>query len=110
MKTLIINISLAWVVIFQSSVIAENLNLQQVLQRVVDHYPSIKSAAYQVEKASQENIKVESQLSWLLNSNAGYSRDTSLFGTATDRYNVGAGVNRSLQNGGLLGFNACISR
>ncbi|RDH84461.1 MAG: hypothetical protein DIZ80_02995 [endosymbiont of Galathealinum brachiosum] len=96
--------------IFQSSVMAEHLNLHQVLQRVVDHYPSIKSAAYQVEKANQENIKVESQLSWLLNSNAGYSRDTSLFGTATDRYNVGGSVNRSLENGGLLGFNANISR
>jgi len=87
-----------------------NLSLGQVLQKVVDHYPSIKSAAFQVQKAREENIKVESQLSWLLKANAGYSRDTSVFfGTAVDRYNVGAGLNRVLENGGTLGFNANIS-
>ena len=110
MKSWKIKITVFTLMIIQSSVMAENLSLQQVLQRVVDHYPSIKSAAYQVEKANQENIKVESQLSWLLNSNAGYSRNTSLFGTASDRYNVGGSVNRNLKSGGLLGFNANISR
>jgi len=110
MKFGFLNIALVFFGLFASNVSAENLSLQQVLQRVVDHYPSIKSAALQVKKASQENIKVESQLSWLMKSNAGYARETSLFGTATDRYNLGAGVNRSLDNGGLLGFNASISR
>ncbi|MCW8934000.1 MAG: TolC family protein [Gammaproteobacteria bacterium] len=110
MKFANINIVLVCISFLVTSASAENLSLQQVLQRVVDHYPAIKSAAYQVEKASQENIKVESQLSWLLNSKAGYARETSLFGTATDRYNMGAGVNRSLDNGGLLGFNASIAK
>jgi len=110
MKSGFLNMMLISFSLFVSNVSAQNLSLQQVLQRVVDHYPSIKSAALQVQKASQENIKVESQLSWLMNSNAGYARETSLFGTATDRYNLGAGVNRSLDNGGLLGFNASISR
>ena len=110
MKSGFFKISLACLSLLLSTASAENLSLQQVLQRVVDHYPSIKSAALQVQKASQENIKVESQLSWLLKSNAGYARETSLFGTATDRYNLGAGVNRSLDNGGILGLNASISR
>lgn len=88
---------------------AENLSLQQVLQRVVDHYPSVKTAALQVQRASQENIKVESQLSWLLNGKAAYARDTSLFGTGTDRYSLGGGLNRNLSSGGLLGFNASVS-
>jgi len=88
-----------------------SLSLEQVLQKVVDHYPSIKSAALQVQKAREENIKVQSQLSWLLNANAGYSRNTSLFlGTAIDRYDAGGSINRSLDNGGALGFNASISR
>ncbi len=88
-----------------------NLNLGQVLQKVVDHYPSIKSAALQVQRAREESIKVESQLSWLLNANAGYNRDTSaFFGTPVDRYNVAGSLNRSLDNGGVLGFNANIAR
>ena len=87
-----------------------NISLQQVLQKVVDHYPSIKSAALQVEKARQENIKAESQLTWGLKSNVGYSRGTSLFGTATDRYNLDGSLNRNLENGGALGFNASLSR
>jgi len=89
---------------------AEQLSLQQVLQKVIDHYPSIQSASLQVEKASQENIKAESQLAWQMNGNAGVSRDTGLFGTSSDRVNLGAGVNRRLENGGVLGFNASISR
>jgi len=89
---------------------AEPLEFKQVLQKVVDHYPSIRSAALQVEKARQENIKAETQLSWRLNGNAGVTRDTSLFGTTSDRYNIGANLNRDLSNGGVLGFNANISR
>lgn len=89
---------------------AEQLSLQQVLQKVIDHYPSIKSASLQVEKASQENIKAESQLAWQINGNTGISRDTGLFGTSSDRLNVGAGINRRLESGGALGFNANISR
>lgn len=89
---------------------AESMTLEQVMQKVMDHYPSIKSAELQVQRAKEENTKVESQLSWLLNGNAGYARDTSLFGTATDRYNLAAGINRDLQHGGALGFNALITR
>lgn len=89
---------------------AEQLDYQQVLQKVIDHYPSIKLAALQVERARLENIKAESQLSWQLNGNAGYAHDTSLFGTPSDRYNLGASLNRNLSSGGVLGFNADITR
>ncbi len=95
---------------WQITVLAHEMNLQQVLQKVVNHYPSIKSAAFQVAKARQENIKVESQLSWILQGNAGYNRNTSLFGTATDRYNLGGGVNRRLNSGDELAFNATVDR
>ena len=94
----------------QASSMSETLSMQQVLQKVINHYPSIKTAALQLEKAKQENIKVESQLSWLLKGNAAYTRDTSLFGTATDRYNLAGSMNRGLENGGILGFNANVSR
>ena len=89
---------------------AEQLEFEQVLQKVIDHYPSVNSAALQLEKAKQENVKAESQLSWQLNGNTGFTRSTSLFGTADDRLNVGASLNRSLSNGGELGFSADVIR
>ncbi len=92
----------------QDEVRVQGMNLQQVLQRVLNHYPSVKTAALQVQKARQVNTKVESQLSWLLNSSAGYERDTSFFGTAVDRYNVQGSMNRPLSNGGSLGFNVSL--
>lgn len=103
------------ILFWNSNLIAQEINsslsLEQIIQKVVDHYPSIKSAAFQVQRARQENIKVESQLSWLLNANAGYRRDTSVFlGTAIDRYNVGGSLNRNLDNGGSLSFNANVSK
>jgi len=89
---------------------AESLRLEQVLQRVVDHYPSVRSAALQVQKARLENIRVESQLSWVLQGNLGINRDTSFLGSAIDRTNAEASVNRVLENGGSLALNARISQ
>lgn len=89
---------------------AQQLTLQQVLQKVIDHYPSIRLATLQVEKAHEDSIRAESQLSWQLNANAGVARETSLIGTATDRVNLGAGLSRRLQSGGDLGFNASVLR
>lgn len=89
---------------------SSQLTLEQVLQKVIDHYPSIRLATLQVEKAREDSIKAESQLSWQLNANAGVARETSLIGTATDRVNLGAGLSRRLQSGGDLGFNASMLR
>jgi len=109
-KTFIKMLSFSLLLFCQGGAYAEKLSMQQVLQRVMDHYPSIKSAALQVQKAREENIKAESQLFWLLNANAGFARQTSLFGTASDRYSMGAALNRNLDNGGLLGFNANLAK
>jgi outer membrane protein TolC len=90
--------------------LAETMTLEQVLQQVIDHYPSVKTAAYQVEKAQQENIKVESQLSWQLGAQAGYTRDVSLFGTATDRVTLAGSLSRQLTSGDNLSIDASINR
>ena len=37
-----------------SPLYAQTMSFDQVLQRVVDHYPSLRSTEYQVEKARQE--------------------------------------------------------
>jgi outer membrane protein TolC len=89
---------------------AQQLTLQQVLQKVIDHYPSIRLATLQVERAREDTIKAESQLAWQLNANAGVARETSLIGSSTDQMKLGAGLSRRLENGGDLGFNASILR
>ncbi len=89
---------------------AQQLTLQQVLQKVIDNYPSIRLATLQVEKAREDSIKAESQLSWQLNANAGVARETNLIGSSTDQMKLGAGLSRRLQNGGDLGFNASMLR
>jgi outer membrane protein TolC len=88
----------------------QQLTLQQVLQKVIDHYPSIRLATLQVEKAREDSIKAESQLSWQLNANAGVARETNLIGSSSDQMKLGAGLSRRLHSGGDLGFNASILR
>ena len=92
------------------NVSAQNMSLKQVLQQVVDHYPSAKTAVYQVQRAQQENIKIESQLGWQLNSQAGISRDVSALGSATDSLRIAAGLSRKLSSGATLGVDASINR
>jgi outer membrane protein TolC len=89
---------------------AQSMNFDQVLQQVIDHYPSIKTAAYQVERAKQENRKIESQLGWQLNSQAGFTREVSAFGTPTDSVRLFAGLTRQLKSGATLGVDAAINK
>lgn len=103
-------ISLILLVTLSSVAQAETMTLPQVLQRVVDEYPSVKSAALQVARAREQITVVEGQLGWQLNGNAGYTRDTNLFGTANDIYSLSGGLNRGLKNGDDMGMSASLSR
>lgn len=95
---------------FSFSINAETMTLEQVLQHVMDHYPSLKTAAYQVQRAKLENQKIESQLGWQLSGQAGISRDVSLFGTATDKITVAGSMSRQLASGDSLSIDAAINR
>jgi len=95
---------------FSAFASAQTMTLEQVLQQVIDHYPSVKTAAYQVEKAQQENIKVENQLSWQLGAQAGISRDVSLFGTPTDKMTLAGSMSRKLSSGDSFSVDAAIYR
>jgi len=95
---------------FSSLAVAQAMTLEQVLQQVVDHYPSLKTAAYQVEKAQQENIRVESQLSWQLGAQAGFDRDVSLFGTPTDKITLAGSLSRKLSSGDSVSIDTAIKR
>ena len=84
----------------------EKLTLEQVLQKVVDHYPSLKTAAIQVERARQSSKKVDSQLGWQLGAQTGIARDVSLFGTPIDVIDVGGSLSRTLESGSTLSIEA----
>lgn len=89
---------------------AQSMNFDQVLQKVVDHYPSLRATEYQVEKARQESIKVESKLGWQLSAQGGVSHDLSLFGAPANTTNLAGSLARKLDSGSSLSFNADINR
>ena len=93
-----------------SPLYAQSMSFDQVLQRVVNHYPSLRTSEYQVERARQESLKVESTLGWQLNAQGGVSHDLSLFGAPSDSVNLAGSLARKLDSGASLSFNADINR
>ena len=93
-----------------SNLQAETMSSEQVLQRVMDHYPSLKTAALQVRRARQEMARVESQLGWQLGAQGGVAHDLNTFGTPVDTVDAAGSLSRALDNGGTLSFNAGIAR
>jgi outer membrane protein TolC len=93
-----------------ASAVAEEMTLTQVLQRVVDHYPSLKTAAIQVERARQTSKTIDSQLGWQLAAQAGVQRDSTLFGTPTDVVDAGGSLSRTLESGSTLSIEAAARR
>lgn len=81
---------------------ATPMTMEQILQKVVNHYPSLRIASMQVEKATKESIKVNSQFGWQLNGQTGYSHETSMTALAVDRLMVGGGAVRKLNSGDIL--------
>ncbi len=102
---------LAFLIAVGSAVADEALTFGQVLQRVLDTDPSLQVAAMKVQRARQENPRVESQLGWALEGQAGVARDTnSLLGTPTDRSDASANLDRKLASGGSVGLGAGYTR
>lgn len=91
---------------FQS--VAEPLTLESMLQKVVDHYPSLKIASMQVAKASKESVRVNSQFGWQLSGESGLSHETSLTGATVDRIMVGGGAIKKLSSGDILSLTGAL--
>jgi len=90
---------------------AETITLQQSLQRVIDTYPSLRVAELQLQRARQQNARVESQLGWTLAGSGGYARDTALgIGAPLDRADIAASLQRKLASGASVGLDAGYSR
>ena len=88
---------------------AQDMSLEQVIQNVIDHYPSFKTAAMQVERAKLETEKVQSQLGWQLGAQGGIARNVSLFGTPTDVYDLGGSLSRKLEEGENISLQGSVS-
>ncbi len=89
---------------------AESLNLKDVVNQVLHHYPSIHTAALQVELARQKSAQINSQLGWQLNLSGGYRHDFSIFGSPNNRYDLAGDLSRQLSSGDHLSMSAQMSR
>lgn len=89
---------------------AETLTPENVLQKVIDHYPSVNIAAIEIERARQSIKVANSQLGWQLNAQAGIERGASLFGSTSDTISMGAGISRMLESGSSLAFEGGVRR
>lgn len=78
------------------------LTIYQVMQRVLDRYPSLKIVDLEVEQAAEQRQQVESSLGWILNSTAGISHDVTAFGTPSDILDVNGSIDRQLKSGSIL--------
>lgn len=78
------------------------LSIYQVMQRVLDRYPSLKITQMEVAQAEQQRLQVESSLGWILNSSAGITHDLTGLGTPSDRLDLTASVARKLESGSTI--------
>lgn len=78
------------------------LTIYQVMQRVLDRYPSLKISKMEVAQAAEQRQQVESSLGWILNSSAGVTHDLTGLGTPSDRLDVNGSIARKLKSGATL--------
>lgn len=91
--------------VFSVPVIAEQkmeLNIYQVMQRVLDRYPLLKTSEMEVSQAAELKKQIESSLGWQLNSAAGVTHDLTALGTPSDRMDISSSVGRQLKSGSTI--------
>ena len=79
-----------------------DLSIYQVMQRVLDRYPSLKISKMEVAQAAEQRQQIESSLGWILNSGAGVTHDLTGLGTPSDRLDVTGSIDRQLKSGAIL--------
>ncbi len=78
------------------------LTIYQVMQRVIDRYPSLKISELEVAQAAEQRQQVESSLGWILNSAAGVTHDLTGIGTPSDRMDISGSIGSQLKSGATL--------
>jgi len=107
-KIIVLKLLLLASVYFSDTVVAEiksELTIYQVMQRVVDRYPSLKISEFEVAQAAQQKQQIESSLGWILNSAAGIRHDLTGYGTPSDRFDINGSIVRKLNSGATLSLN-----
>ena len=84
------------------SEVVPDLTIYQVMQRVIDRYPTLKIANMEVTQSEEQRKIIESSLGWILDSTAGVTHDLTGIGTPSDRLDVSSSINRKLKTGGTL--------
>ncbi len=85
--------------------IKSELTIYQVMQRVVDRYPSLKISKLEMAQAAEQKQQIESSLGWVLNSTTGIRHDLTGFGTPSDRFDINSSIARKLSSGATLSLN-----
>ncbi|MDH5517898.1 MAG: TolC family protein [Gammaproteobacteria bacterium] len=88
---------------------AETISIDQLLQKVINHYPAIKTAYFEVAKARQDSLKIEGQLGWQLAAQTGYAKEVSLFGVPVEQISMGGSLRRKLESGDRVTLSANIA-
>lgn len=83
---------------------SQELGFNDVVDKILRHYPTLEVARLQVARAREEIAKVESQLGWELAGSGGVSHDVSVFGTPTDRGDINLSLERQLESGHSVGI------
>lgn len=88
---------------------AETIDINRLLQDVIDHYPAIKTAYFEVAKAQQDSIKIQGQLGWQLAAQTGYAKEVSLFGVPVEQLSVAGSLRKKLESGDSISISANIA-
>lgn len=102
-------LTIALALLNSSPLQAETMDMNQLLQNVIDHYPAIKTAYFQVAKAQQESLKIRGQLGWQLAAQTGYAKEVSLFGSPVDQMTLGGSLARKLESGDRISFSGSLA-
>lgn len=86
------------------------MSLPQLLQQVLDYYPSLESAALQVRQAQQSATLIESRLGWQVGAQAGINKDLSLFGSPVTTMTAAGQLDRQLADGDSMSISARLNR
>lgn len=104
MSKLSLLLSLLCSLVIATPALANNtdLTIYQVMQRVLDRYPSLKISEMEVKQAIEQRQQIESSLGWILDSSAGVTHDLTALGAPSDRLDVTGSIGRQFESGSSL--------
>ena len=104
MSKLSLLLSLLCSFVIATPALAKNtdLTIYQVMQRVLDRYPSLKISQMEVKQAVEQRQQIESSLGWILDSSAGVTHDLTALGAPSDRLDVTGSIGRQFESGSSL--------